>query len=133
MAQNSLPVIETSSGNIRGRRDQGLNIFKGVRYGADTRQTRFARPKPPQAWAGVVDARQQVPETMEGIRHQIFPKPGRGPAQTPLQGLEPETQGREGRDHQRAPHPRTEPPERRPPKRRPLAPGRQPPAQGERE
>jgi len=43
----------TTAGRIRGFRDRDVAVFKGVPYGADTAQTRFAAPKPPRPWRGV--------------------------------------------------------------------------------
>jgi para-nitrobenzyl esterase len=38
--------VETSSGAYRGTKTGGVMRFLGIRYGEDTRHTRFARPKP---------------------------------------------------------------------------------------
>lgn len=43
-------------GPVRGTREDGVLVFKGVRYGADTRKTRFARALPPRSWRHVVPA-----------------------------------------------------------------------------
>lgn len=48
------PVATTRHGRVRGRRKGGVLVFRGIRYGADTRQTRFARSRAPQAWQDVV-------------------------------------------------------------------------------
>lgn len=50
------PVVTTTFGPVRGYRDNGVAVFKGVRYGADTAATRFMPPQPPQAWSEVRDA-----------------------------------------------------------------------------
>jgi para-nitrobenzyl esterase len=50
------PVAGTRHGQVRGYRDNGVNVFKGVRYGADTSARRFMAPLPPQRWSGVLDA-----------------------------------------------------------------------------
>ncbi|WP_288380317.1 carboxylesterase/lipase family protein [uncultured Massilia sp.] len=55
-AQGESPLATTRHGRIRGYRDNGINVFKGVRYGASTCVRRFMAPLPPQAWDGVVDA-----------------------------------------------------------------------------
>lgn len=50
-AQNpASPVARTRHGPVRGYVDQGVQVFKGVRYGADTAPRRFQAPLPPQPW-----------------------------------------------------------------------------------
>ena len=43
----SAPVAVTAHGPVRGYRDGGVLVFKGVRYGADTGPRRFDLPAPP--------------------------------------------------------------------------------------
>jgi para-nitrobenzyl esterase len=50
------PIATTRSGKIRGYVDNGINVFKGVRYGADTAKSRFMPPAPPKPWSDVQDA-----------------------------------------------------------------------------
>jgi para-nitrobenzyl esterase len=51
------PVVETTSGKIRGFRNEGTYTFRGVRYGASTAgKNRFMPPQKPIAWTGVRDA-----------------------------------------------------------------------------
>jgi para-nitrobenzyl esterase len=50
------PVAKTAAGKIRGFVDNGINVFKGVRYGADTAARRFQPPVPPAPWTGIIDA-----------------------------------------------------------------------------
>lgn len=50
------PVAQTAHGRVRGKREDRVLVFKGIRYGADTRQTRFSRALPPLAWRDVVPA-----------------------------------------------------------------------------
>lgn len=49
-------VAKTRAGKIRGYADQGVNVFKGVPYGADTALTRYRPALPPVAWKGVKEA-----------------------------------------------------------------------------
>ncbi|TWI69794.1 para-nitrobenzyl esterase [Pseudoduganella lurida] len=55
-AEAPSPVAATRHGQVRGYRDNGINVFKGVRYGADTAPRRFMAPLPPEPWRGVRDA-----------------------------------------------------------------------------
>jgi len=50
------PVATTRYGRVQGRREKGVLVFRGVRYGADTAFRRFQRALPPQPWKGVADA-----------------------------------------------------------------------------
>ncbi len=50
------PLVETNHGLVRGTVEDGVSVFKGVRYGADTATTRFAAPNPAAPWTGVLDA-----------------------------------------------------------------------------
>ncbi|MBB5065668.1 carboxylesterase/lipase family protein [Granulicella mallensis] len=55
-AKNVL-VAKTTAGRVRGRDEgEGIVCFKGISYGLDTAQTRFAAPKPPVPWDDVRDA-----------------------------------------------------------------------------
>lgn len=55
-AQEASPVATTKHGRIRGYVDQGIKVFKGVRYGADTSARRFRPAVAPEPWSEVRDA-----------------------------------------------------------------------------
>jgi para-nitrobenzyl esterase len=44
------PVARTASGPVRGLREDGLLVFRGLRYGADTGPRRFRPPMAPTPW-----------------------------------------------------------------------------------
>jgi para-nitrobenzyl esterase len=62
------PVAATRHGRIRGYLDNGIKVFKGVRYGADTAPRRFMAPLAPQAWDGVRDALEHGPSSPQSSR-----------------------------------------------------------------
>ena len=48
------PVAATQSGQVRGRVESGVNVFKGIPYGAPAAGgARFAAPEPVRPWGGV--------------------------------------------------------------------------------
>ncbi|BCW87550.1 Para-nitrobenzyl esterase [Alphaproteobacteria bacterium SO-S41] len=54
--QITAPLAQTSYGPVRGTLDEGIAVFKGIRYGADTAPRRFQAPLPPTPWSDPVDA-----------------------------------------------------------------------------
>jgi para-nitrobenzyl esterase len=53
-ASSGPPVVETSFGKIQGMVEKGVNVFKGVPYGASTAPpNRFRAPRAPEPWTGV--------------------------------------------------------------------------------
>ncbi|WP_225540884.1 carboxylesterase/lipase family protein [Xanthomonas sp. XNM01] len=55
-ATTARPLLATRSGRVRGVTEDGVHVFRGVRYGADTAPVRFQAPRAPQPWRGVLDA-----------------------------------------------------------------------------
>ena len=53
---DSALVAATTTGRVRGALVDGVRVFKGIPYGADTAATRFGAPRPPDSWSGVRDA-----------------------------------------------------------------------------
>src|SRR6202167_720350 len=53
---SSGPIVETTTGKIRGAIQDKVSAFRGVPYGASTAGSgRFMPPEKPQPWAGVKD------------------------------------------------------------------------------
>jgi len=49
-------LARVRGGRVRGQREHGINVFRGLRYGADTADHRFQPPRREDAWRGVADA-----------------------------------------------------------------------------
>ena len=56
-AASPAPIADSTYGKLRGRTVDGIHIFKGIPYGADTSgKNRFMPPRKPAAWTGVREA-----------------------------------------------------------------------------
>ncbi len=62
------PIATTRAGRVRGYTDNGINVFKGIRYGADTTGRRFMPPLPPAPWSDVRDANAYGPSAPQQSR-----------------------------------------------------------------
>lgn len=71
-AATDSPLATTRHGQVRGYRDNGVNVFKGVRYGADTAPRRFMAPLAPQRWSGVRDALEHGPASPQSSREDAM-------------------------------------------------------------
>ena len=49
------PLASTTLGRVRGYLDRGIQVFKGIPYGAETTARRFMPPVAPAPWTGVRD------------------------------------------------------------------------------
>ncbi len=75
---SSTPVAQTRYGRISGTLEDGVNVFRGVPYGADTASVRFQAPLPPVPWTGikVCDAfTTRAPQLTAGRGPQSFAAP----------------------------------------------------------
>jgi para-nitrobenzyl esterase len=62
------PIAATRWGKVRGYVDNGVNVFKGIRYGADTAKHRFMPPTSPEPWSDVRDALANGPSAPQPSR-----------------------------------------------------------------
>ena len=61
------PIVATKFGKVKGQLEDGISVFKGVRYGADTSTTRFQPPKDPEPWTDVKDALGYANSAPQGV------------------------------------------------------------------
>ena len=73
-------IVQTRSGRVRGLRENGVQVFRGIPYAASTAGARrFLAPEPLEAWSGVRDATRFGP-----LAPQLTPAPPG--ATSPVQG-----------------------------------------------
>src|SRR6187431_3042688 len=75
----SSPIVETAGGKVAGYTNAGVEVFKGIPYGADTSgKSRFLPPRQVAPWTGVREAIQfgniapQQPLNLEPMRARLF-------------------------------------------------------------
>ena len=82
-AAPSDPVVDTTSGKIRGAAVDGINAFRGIPYGASTAgANRFMPPQKPAPWGGVREALNwagHAPQAFAGRRRPDHVRGGRVP------------------------------------------------------
>lgn len=54
--RSASPMVPTTHGPVIGTQDGPTQVFKGVRYGADTHSHRFQPPRRPTPWTQPVEA-----------------------------------------------------------------------------
>ncbi|HKU44271.1 MAG TPA: carboxylesterase/lipase family protein [Polyangiales bacterium] len=70
-----VPLATTTNGRVEGYVEDGVLVFKGIRYGADTATTRFAAPAKPARWDDVQSAKafgNSCPQTPTGNPGGLF-------------------------------------------------------------
>src|ERR1700743_2246240 len=72
------PTVRTSAGAVRGRREDGLDVFRGIRFAEPpVGDLRFAAPQLASPWTGVRDAgRFGPPPPQGGGSSRARPPPG---------------------------------------------------------
>src|SRR5262245_37643447 len=60
------PIVRTSNGPVRGRLEDSVLAFRGLRYAAPpTGKLRFKPPQPPAPWKDVADAYEFAPAAIQ--------------------------------------------------------------------
>ncbi|GAB1262311.1 carboxylesterase/lipase family protein [Aurantivibrio plasticivorans] len=67
-ASTASAVVETDKGKVKGYIDEGISVYKGIPYGANTGgANRFKPPRPAVAWKGVLEAVKYGPIAPQSI------------------------------------------------------------------
>jgi para-nitrobenzyl esterase len=73
--RNATPAVRTSAGVVGGRREDGLDVFRGIPFAEPpVGDRRFAAPRPARRWTGVRDAGQfgpPPPQDVGGFRDRL--------------------------------------------------------------
>src|SRR5438128_10195037 len=81
-AADTYVVADTTAGKVRGVEVEGIKIFKGIPYGANTTgKSRFMPPAPVDKWTGLRDALEygpSAPQTEPGTRRNVSDLAGAG-------------------------------------------------------
>jgi len=65
-------TVETTLGKVRGYIEDGVHVFKGVRYGASTAGTaRFLPPSRPKPWIGIRETTSYGPRAPQPFRRMV--------------------------------------------------------------
>jgi len=73
------PIVETTYGKVRGKVQDGVYTFKGIRYAASTTgDNRFMPPQKPQPWSGVCDCLEWGPLAPQPATSRSNPATGMG-------------------------------------------------------
>jgi para-nitrobenzyl esterase len=66
LARTTHPVVTTTHGPVRGQADDGVAVFRGLRYGGDTGPRRFRPPLAPRPWTSPAEAFAHGPASPQG-------------------------------------------------------------------
>lgn len=69
-ADSGDPSVQTRLGYIRGTREGGLSVFRGVRYGQDTASVRFRAPIAPEPSRSMIDATAFAPSCPQRAKQE---------------------------------------------------------------
>ena len=93
------PVVETTSGKIRGAVKDGIYSFKGVPYGASTAGVnRFMPPQKPTPWSGVRDCLEWGPLAPQPTQSGLNPSSGMGKDFATYFGTQPDAPSKQSED-----------------------------------
>jgi para-nitrobenzyl esterase len=66
------PIVETKYGKVQGTTLNGVNVFRGIPYGAPTNgKNRFKAPQPPKPWTGVKETTEFGPVSWQPTEGRV--------------------------------------------------------------